>query len=402
MREKKNSDKNNKSQKPPPQLIEFGYPEDLPDFPIPVEEMLTPKVPDDFLGVSLYARETALERWLLKDNGVWGAGVTHLEDYDSPALLLLVDNKHHRGIPKLPDKITIGKEKFPVITKECGMNFTMNRGRPPMIRQPGMLSGSAVANSSEQFADGEGGTLSGTFRRFFGGGGRRGLTCAHVALGWGVEEFLNNLPASITWLFTPPSGERMVVSGGPNIGNVNSWYELFRVDTPWPVLTWVPYAVPGPALTFLYLDVAAGNVSQRALPTTALWFPPTGLPPLDPVGTMVSGARFGSPDYFPFGGEVFSIGQTSGLRWGRAIAAGLTVVIPFPLLGFPALVIFNLNLYDMDIRPGDSGNIPTSTRGFHPSGVAGLGLGGTLNNPRNPLTLATPVHLVQPFANVQL
>lgn len=382
---------------PPAELIELGYPADLPELPLPVENLLKPPVPDDFMPTVIYARETALERWLLGNNGVWGAGITKTEK-GGPSLLLLVDHKHRRGIPKLPRSINVEGEKVPLVTKECPHSLNQVQGGP-FIRATGASSGSSISNNTMFNALGDGGTYSGTCRSLTGGG-IRGYTCAHVALGWGFVAFLNNLPGSVTWLFTSPRGERMLVAGGPNIGQ--NPYELFRVDTPWPVLTWLPFAIPGPVLTFLYIDVAAGRIRPRAITNPPVFFPPPAPPGLPPVGRLVSGARFGSPRYFPFGERVFAIGAELGLRWGRAIAAGLTVVLPIPVPGIPILVVFNLNLYDMDIRPGDSGCVPTTVNGFHPTGLAGLGLGGTINNQTNFLTLATPVHLVQPFARIRM
>jgi hypothetical protein len=234
------------------------------------------------------------------------------------------------------------------------------------------------------------------------------LTNAHVALSAGIQALVTGLPQSFGQLFASPRGKRLIAwddGSGPN-GLVDSGfgpanpYELCQIDTDFSILTPIPIGIPALlAPAFLYTDVAAGPVRPANIP--GVW----SSQPIHPIPlrTTVRGAHLGASKVPVPGETVYKVGSDTGTVWGRAILAGLVIVIPIPPIVplLPAqMLIFNLNLYDLAEGEGDSGSVPVARTNDRPTGVAGLGLGAFKFGQVNSLTLATPTHIVRAFANV--
>jgi len=379
----------------PPELLELGYPTDLPDFPAPPESLIRPQ---EFPSES----HRVLFDWLcgpgleilLEGRAPWAVGISE-DKNGNPEALFLIDAES-KDDHALPEEIISEGHSFRVGTRECPRRLVPTQGPGNFARRSGTRGGVAVTNDPQDFG-GAGGTYTGTFDKR-GGGGLRGVTNAHVAVGFGFLDFLANPLGILAW-FRSPRGETIYASSGPQVGQGR--FELFRVETPWPVLTYIPLALPPPALAFLYLDVAAGDIRLRHAPQARNFLPP-GIPlPAVNEKELVTGVRAGSGRAF-IGGEVYGIGAELGLRWGRSLAQFLIFPLPVPIPGLPVIVIFNLNLYELDISPGDSGMLVLELQGDHPNGLAGLGLGGSPANPINNLTLATPLQLVELFGEVHI
>lgn len=375
---------------------ELGCPE-LPPLPAPIDELIEPNVPVEFRPAAAFARGEAVE-WLLAGNGPWAVGVGQRED-KQPELVVLVDPAH-RKVPRLPRSVTCAGRSVKVRSRALAYGFKLQAAPPMLVRQSGNLTGCACSNEVADLvlSQSAGGTYSGTFYPLLGNG-RRGLTAAHVALGFGFEEFVAGLPGSIGRLFRSPMGEGVIVSSGAQVGQNN--YRLFRVDTPWPILVPALVPTPGPALTVLYVDIAAGDVNPTTRPIPPQFIPAPTPPPNPPRGRTIAGANLGVASYFPFNEPVYAIGQRGGIRWGRATLAGVVAIIPLPIPGVPVILAFNLNVYDLAIAPGDSGMTIATVDRHLVTGIGTLGLGGSFANPVNDVTLAVPPQLAQLFGNVR-
>ncbi len=317
----------------------------------------------------------------------------HHEKTGGPAIVFLAREaeKRKRETPTLPEAAIVGSRAFPVREMVLAPeNLALSYAPTPLIRQTGAagFTGSAIASESSS----GGGTLTGTFTSL-AGASQRGVTCAHVALDLGIQKLLNNLPSSLGTLFQSPAGKKMVAPGNPNIGQ--NMFELFKVDTPWPMLTLMPFTLLSGILMFLYVDVAAGNVRPTALPFGLP--PPAGLPDRR---TTIFGARL-SHGAFPTPGEsVYKIGQTTGITWGTCILSSLFIPIAIPLL--PVVVLFYLNMHSLSIAPGDSGCLVTGNPGQQAYDMDGLGLGGTAtsgNQAINSISMGVPLTVAGVFGN---
>lgn len=233
---------------------------------------------------------------------------------------------------------------------------------PPMVRQTGAFTGSATSSDSTAC----GGTLGGVWPSLFGSG-ERGLTCAHVALGFGVRDLLANLPGSLSQLFQPPAGSNIIVSGGLNIGQ--NLFELMEIDTPWPVLVPWPFAIPvAGALGFIYVDGAAGRVQPKTFGLPNFLPPPA--PPAPPKKQTITGARVGAARAPVPGTPVYKIGQSTGITWGTVMLSFLQVPIPVG----PFVIIFDQILSRLDIAERDSGASLLTEHGNHYLGSCWGGL----------------------------
>jgi len=438
----------------------------LPELPAPIERLLDPGLPaGDWTIVGNYARSHGLAL-LLSEPAVWAVGVGH-DGAGGPALAYVVDTTANRAaVEGLPQTITTEGRTFPVVAVEATRNVRPQMGNPAITKYAGALTGCLasvdrttleLANTTSPAA----GTLSGVFPPLVGGG-RRAVTNAHVALGVDAETLFSDLLAHFYQLFKSPSGQRVLAYDDHDFRF--GAYELFRVDTPWPILVPIPFALlssflssfsftlsggpltgaalstlvttlsAGPLgpllssltsllgvgglglpnifgsapLTFQYVDVAAGRVNPKAIPGSDVVTPP----PPPPSRRTVRGRDLSLGHTLPPGSPVYAIGTALDLRWGTLAMAGTTIrfdlVLPSGLLGAaqsilgstwspPPALVFNVNLYAMDISPGDSGMTAISKWDDAPNGICGLGLGGTMANPKNWLTMGTPNEIVQLF-----
>src|SRR6185503_2431675 len=121
----------------------------------------------------------------------WGVGVGRDSSSGRPAVVFLTREKTgHPGDLKTP-RPTDDLRSAPFPVREMALDsraFGLRYAPAPLIRSTmaGGFTGSAVSNDPN-VADG--GTLSGTFRGL-SGGSQRAVTCAHVALGFGIEQLL--------------------------------------------------------------------------------------------------------------------------------------------------------------------------------------------------------------------
>jgi hypothetical protein len=378
-------------------LKELGYPQDLPPLPAKactLDSLTAPsRAASDWSHAAAYVRKMGIAT-VLKSKTHWGVGVGRDEKTGGPAVVFLTRGGEKRAAAKraLPDSAVFGRRAFPVremMLPPSTLGFMY--GPTPLVRN-GAASGFTGCAISNDPNSPEGGTFTGIFTSL-AGHSQRGVTCAHVAVGLGIQKLLNNLPSSLGTLFRSPAGEKLIVSGGPNIGQ--PMFQLFVADTPWPILTFVPFSLATGILTFLYLDVAAGAVRPMAVPGGQP--PPPGLPD---SRTTIFGARL-SPGGFPTPGEsVYKIGQTTGVTWGTCILTSLFIPIPIPLL--PVIVLFYLNVHALPIAPGDSGCLVTGNPGQQAYDMDGIGLGGTAtsgNQAINAVSMGVPFPVAGVFGN---
>ena len=299
--------------------------------------------------------------------GVVGAGLGYREcngePTGEPAAVILVREKRARGkIPAkhlLPDYVVHDGQRIRIDVQTGFDPYPMFSAAPAVgafPRATGHCSGSALSIRGG-IDPCTGGTLTGIFRD-------RALTCAHVALGFGFEAFLGNLPASLLWLFQSPSGNDMIASGQVQVGQ--GLHQLFTVDTNWPILVPSPFALAAGMLGFLFVDGAAGDVAPTAIPA---FLPPGatgpgagapftfGPPPINPptpratrFGASIRSARIAIP-----GEGCHKDGQTTGLTNGTVWMPFFQLYLPIPLGFASVLVMFDLVLCRLVIAPGDSG-----------------------------------------------
>lgn len=401
------------------QLKRMEFPQ-LP--PLPDPELLDPRhkdIPRDDALIARYAQTEALR--FSVDPNVRGVGLglrkRRGEATGEKALVALVEKKlPPRRVRKgcmLPRTITCEGREYPVDVQEAPhLAPRLMRACRPWPRLSGGCSGSAI------YADGGnpcgGGTLTGTWRAS-SGSAQRGMTCAHVALGWGIEDFLANLPVSLLWLFQSPDGAEIVASDGIQVGQ--TLHRLMEIDTDWWILVPIPLPLPLPgAAGFVYVDAAAGRVRPAVIPPFRGPFSFATAPPLAPprrgslIGRRIRTARIALP-----GQDVMKVGQTTGLTFGSVSISFLQFFLPVPLGPFPIFVLFDQIVADMDIGPGDSGAaLVTDDMHFlgHCWGGLPLGVGsvtpptppGCVVRPRDVVgsTLATPYYWSEALMNLDL
>jgi hypothetical protein len=354
-----------------------------------------PCEPEELLGTEDDAAAPVV-RWgqreglkvCLDDGPVFGVGAAITEKGETAVGFLVDADRPATGIPT---DVPIEGRRYPVRAFPVPRTMAFNQA---FARQTGARTGSAIGNGDAGRRREAGGTLSGIFPG--PGGAPWAMTCAHVALGWGFLEFISNLPASLLWLFQSPRGEELVVSAAAFIGQ--DQFRLAEVDTTISVLQPLPLALATGVLATIYVDVAAGPVNVQPFQPNPLFFPPPAPPPT-PIRQTVQGTPVEPSRNARAGEEIYGYGQELGLRWGRVIISGLTLPLPLPipLLGVPVIVVFNLDVYDMRIAPGDSGMTALAMSDNRALSVCGLGLGGTPANPINRLTLGTPRRLIRRF-----
>lgn len=300
--------------------------------------------------------------------GVIGAGLGYREcggeETGELAAVVLVQEKRPRSkVPSkqlLPEQVEHDGNQIRIDVQTAGFDpspmFASGPGVGPFPRATGSCSGSSLSliGGPNPCA---GGTLTGIFRD-------RGFTCAHVALGFGIEDFLATLPASLLLLFESPDGNDMIASGTLQVGQ--GLHQLFTVDTNWPIL--VPFPSPllaAGVLSFLFVDGAAGDIQPTAIPpflppgaripgqppfTFAATPPPLAPPRATRFGGRIRSARLARP-----GERCHKDGQTSGLTNGRVWMPFFQFYLPIPLGFASVLVMFDLVLCRLVIAPGDSG-----------------------------------------------
>ena len=338
----------------------------LPEMPPVDMEKLDPATlgaPEPWRPIVRYLRTSPF----LGVPGVVGAGLGHRvvggEETDELAAVVLVREKKEPGKVRpgetLPKEVKFDGARIP-IDVQTGFDPWARFMAAPTIgafpRATHNCSGAAltVDNGRNPCA---GGSLTAHVDN-------RAFTCAHVALGWGFEDFVNNLPFSILWLFESPSGSRMVASGTVQVGE--DMYQLFEVDTGWPILVPIPIPIPG-ALALLFVDGAAGRVNPIPIPPFAripTITPPSTtpssfaavVPPLAPERSTRFGGRIRNARLAVPGERCHKDGQTTGLTWGRVWLPFFQLYLPIPLFGLVnGIAIFDTVLCDLTIAPGDSG-----------------------------------------------
>lgn len=369
-------------------LGEWDIPElpRIPEHPDVPTDPFQMGMPEGCAEIADFARTGALEL-LAKDTNIRGVGLglRHVRGKETGefAVQFLVHKKlKPEQVPEgclLPKQVDWkGKKLWVDVLEMPGDIDTAQAPRGAFTRQTDALSGSAISND----ASGEGGTLGGTFNALFGSG-QRGLTCAHVAIGMGIQAFIANFPSSIGNLFRSPSGQEMIVSDGAQIGQ--NVYRLMGIDTPWPMLVPWPGPIMAGALSFIYVDGAAGKVRPRSI-SNPIFFPPPAPPPPPEKKRTVAGARIGAARAPLPGTPVYKIGQRTGITWGRILVSFLQI----PIAVGPLVIIFDQILCRLTIGTGDSGSSLLMENGHHYLGSCWGSLGGNLSTGLGDHTLATP------------
>lgn len=380
-------------------LRELGCPDDLPPLPAGFDRVLGAPLPGAWGEAARYARLQGISQ-VLKSKRHWGVGVGRDVATGGPALVYLTRGRERPGAAsRLPEHAEIEGRRFPIQEMALSPDSLRMAYRPDprgLVRSTGSggFTGSAISTSP---FSAQGGALTGIFASL-GGHSHRGVTCAHVALDLGIANLLNNLPASLGSLFRSPAGQKMYAAGDPHIGQ--SMFELFEVDTPWPILTPVPYVLMAGVLTFLYVDVAAGPVRPAQVPG---FNPPPHPPPEipDPRVTIFN-VDIGHGSFPIPGAAVYKIGPTTGLTWGTCLISSLFIPVPIPLL--PVVVLLWVNLHRLAISPGDSGCLVTGNPGQELYDIDGLGLGATAttgNRSINALSFGLPFPVASLFAGIR-
>ena len=362
----------------------------------------TAGLPEDCKRIVACVRGPALV-YLDRDPNLWGVGLgirrVKGEKTDQYAVQFCVHRKLPKGrVPKgclLPDSI----DGLPVDVVEIGGDIMLTQR--PCPAATGVASGCAGAaiNNEPPLAAG-GGTFGGSWRRL-DGSGQRGLTNAHVALGFGFLDFVAALPGSIGRLFLPPSGEEIFTN---SLGAIN--FRIMRIDTIWPILAPIIPTLPiAGAQAFVYLDCAAGDMDYRAVAGPPPLPAPPAPPPLASRSGVVGGGTIESARPPIPGTDVFKIGDTTILTFGEIVLSFLQI----PIAVGPIIVIFDQILCDLPIAGGDSGAplLTQSGNNYLGSCWGGLPLGGPPINigPGNFLlthTLATPAHQIWWRMNLRL
>jgi hypothetical protein len=425
-------------------LLDLGLDPDLPPLPGKLADLLiAPELTGARRLAAQYINTEGAAALAKNPTALAGVGVGWDEATDRFAIVYLLDNARPRGTRlKLPESTTFQGTVFPIKTVEIDRVISLpagtwipgNQFTPQAVT--GALTGSLIGTNPLDLLNGAGGTLSGTFRST-SGHDQRGLTNAHVALDLGIQNLIQQFPGSLKGLFGSPSGKRLISWPSTDLSGDGPGqpYELFRVDTPWPILTPIPF-IPGLpatlALGFLYTDVASGPIRPLPIPGWSSFPPPPPQEKLTVQGDLLGTGRMPHMGSHPE--EVYKIGTALGTHWGRVFLSPFVLPLPIPsiIAGLPTIfLIFDLDLYELPIAPGDSGSVPTAapppaqvaltlaaaaaatglfgtpppaftTASKHdPFGVAGLGLGSVSYTQQNKLTLATPAHLVRAFADVR-
>ena len=194
--------------RPLPQTKDLGLSKiKQPSLPSPPKEADdTAGLPEDCKRIVECVRGPALV-YLERDSNIWGVGLgikqVKGEKTGEYAVQFCVHQKLLRGrVPggcMLPDTI----DGLPVDVVEIGGDILqMQQVCPAATGTASGCAGAAINNQPPLSAGG--GTVGGSWRTLVGSG-RRGLTNAHVALGFGFPDFIASLPGSIAWLFRPPT-----------------------------------------------------------------------------------------------------------------------------------------------------------------------------------------------------
>lgn len=315
-------------------------------------------MPDECRAIAQYARTEAVRFALDPNVRGFGLGLREVggEETGEFALVVFVEEKlaSRRVAPErmLPRTVVAEGHEVHVDVQRAPADVirTTRLACPPFPRRSGGCAGSSISVQGGDPCGG--GTLTGTWSSL-GGGGRRGMTCCHVALDFGIEEFLAGLPGSLAWLLRSPSGRRIVASAGLDVGQ--DQFRLMRIDTPWPIL--VPWPTPlviAGALAFIYVDAAAGRVRPEPLPVPPPLPPPAPISGMPPLRGAVGGGRLRDATAPIPGTPVTKTGRTTGTTWGRVLVSFLQIPIPVPG-PVPIVILFDQILCRLSIAPGDSG-----------------------------------------------
>ena len=375
----------------------------IPPLPSPPPEADdTAGLPDDCKRIVACVRGPALV-YVDRDSNIWGVGLgikrVKGEKTGQYAVQFCVHRKLPKGrVPKgcmLPDSI----DGVPVDVVEIGGNIMMAQ-RPC---RAGNIEASGCAGAridNQPPGAGGGGTFGGSWRRL-DGSGQRGLTNAHVALGFGFLDFVAALPGSIGRLFQPPRGEEILTN---LLGAAN--FRIMRIDTIWPILAPTTLTLPiAGALAFVYLDCAAGDMDYRAIAPPPQPPAPPVPPPLAARSGIVGGGTIESARPPLPGTDVYMIGAQTMFVFGEIILSFLQI----PIAVGPIIIIFDQILCNLPIATGDSGAplLTQSGNNYVGSCWGGLPLGGPpidIGNDQIQVThtLATPAHQIWWRMNLRL
>jgi hypothetical protein len=416
---------------------------DFSDFPLlpPDPEGLTDPanmdMPDDCKRIARCARGPALRLLSIPGVVTLGLGLRTKGGKETGefALTVLVERKLPPSeVPAgsmLPRTMIIDGDEIGVDVQEAPFQLNprsmalapQTSTCQPFPRRSGGCSGSSIGVLQNVFGrpEGCGGrTLAGTWMSRTGNE-QRGLTCCHVALGFGIDDFLAHFPGSLLWLLESPRGAQVLASNGDQIGQ--DLYQLMEIDTSsWMLMPYLPALAFG-VLAFIYVDGAAGPIRPQAIqPFGGAGFSfPTSAPLLPPLRGTVTGGRIGGAASPMPGTPVFKSGATTGVTFGRINQSFAPIPIPIPLpLPVQTVVIFDQIIASTSIGPGDSGSLLATTSGLQAVGQAWGGLpfqrsrlppvtmlpnGTQLNCPITrddivPVTLATPCHWLSQAMNI--
>jgi len=307
-----------------------------------------------------YARTDALH-FFLKDPNIWGIGLGQKmvkgENTKKFVLQFLVNKKLPKDQVKDECMIPPSINNFLTDVLESQLKIESTSAHNILSQQLSRRTRDdfeAGSSISEVHGSGDDGTLTGVWKGLLSNE-KRGLTNAHVALGFGFQDWVTALPGSILRLFESPNGRKIITASGHNVGQGH--YELMEIDTPWPIL--VPWPLPIPVIGILpvvYVDGAAGKIHPKILPPNSSVSRASTIPsPLSiQEKKVITGGKMGHATLALPGSTVLKFGARLQIRWGQVKISFLQIAIPIPFL--PLVVIFDQILSSLEITPGDSGS----------------------------------------------
>jgi len=348
-------------------------------------------LPQNCAEIADYCR-TLGPGFLVKDPNVWGVGLGSKkvkgEETGKYCIQFLVSKKLPlKKIKKdniLPKEIGFKRKNLVTDVLELPMKITstFHAQGAGLQRHSLAYAGSAISNEPVRLANrNPSGTYGGTYRSLTGNS-IRGITCAHVSIGLGIDAILAGLPGTLFDLFRSPSGERIYYSDAIQVGQ--PIYELMQIDTNWPMLVPWPFPLPAPILGFLYVDGDAGDVDPQTIPNNPPNFFPQQ-PPTRPIprNRTIQDTEIDSPTVPLPTMQVYKLGQTTGITWGN-ILLSFVVLRPFQFaIGIgPIVVFFDQVISTPQVQRGDSGSPLITLIGNHYLASCWAGLGA--------FSLATP------------
>ena len=391
-------------------LSEFGFPDEFPAPPLPLDELLRIRLPGDFGLAETWVRDAGLAL-AYADPACWGIGVGSDTAGGAAAAFIVHPGRAAEAAGRLPEWFAVKSQRFATVFHEIEQAPKLTSGQLVSPPYSGARSGCFVSTSPDGLyivnntvGGWSGGTLSGIFKSP-GGQKLRGLTNAHVALDAGFETLMANLPNSLRDLLASPKGRQIYAWDDHEDPNAQLYsgfgpgdpYVLFTVDTDTRIFTPVPF-IPGmsPLVAalmpiFVYSDVAAGDVLPQGLPGSF------GTPPMPVARRTVRGALLGSAQVAIPGDRVYKTGTATGTTWGTTTISSAFIFLPLPpvipLLP-PQVVVFDLDFHTTAEVPGDSGSLAVRLRDQAPLTVCGFLTGH--------VTAGTPTYLAGQYSGTDI